>query len=114
MALKAGPKTRRTRLDLSGLSAYLPQRRIEFMRRFCGVELYPWQRDEMHRVGGEKRPRVAYTQVARKNVLAARAGRVGEAVRGNEGAGVPDQPPRAYGAGLDRVLCGRDGEDADA
>lgn len=37
------------------------------MRRFCRVELYPWQADQLRAVGGEQRPRVAYTQVARKN-----------------------------------------------
>lgn len=37
------------------------------MRRFCNIDLYPWQQNELREVGGEVRPRVSYTQIPRKN-----------------------------------------------
>lgn len=67
MALKAGPKGKAKALDLTGAPNDLAQQRVWFMSRFCGVNLYPWQRDQILSVGGLPRPRVAYTQVPRKN-----------------------------------------------
>jgi phage terminase large subunit-like protein len=45
----------------------LEEQRIRFMRDFCGVELYGWQKDLVRQFGGAIRPRVGYVQVARKN-----------------------------------------------
>jgi phage terminase large subunit-like protein len=74
MALKAGPKGRASGLDLTDMPASLPEARIWALKRFCGVDVYAWQADEMARVGDEARPRVHYTQVPRKNGKTMNAG----------------------------------------
>lgn len=67
MALPAGPKTRRTPLDLSKRPRELGAARVWFMRHVAGMKLYPWQARVIRQFGRARRPRVGYVQVPRKN-----------------------------------------------
>lgn len=61
MALAAGPKSRNLR-PLPTASSH-----AKWLELVTGEVLYPWQRVEVTKLLGPKRPRVAYVQVARKN-----------------------------------------------
>lgn len=61
MALAAGPKSRNV--------APLPPKRaaVPWIEHATGEKLYPWQREILRDLTANKRPRVAYIQVARKS-----------------------------------------------
>lgn len=57
-------------MDLSGMPDVvedLPGARIWIMEHKFGVRLYAWQRRDMYRIGGWRRPTQAYWQLGRKN-----------------------------------------------
>ena len=61
MALKAGPKSQERKP--------LPYKRaaVPWIEHAIGQKLYPWQREELRKLAGPKRPRKYYISIGRKN-----------------------------------------------
>jgi phage terminase large subunit-like protein len=68
VALAAGPKLRNALApDLSGRPADLAKARVWALSELAGLTLRPWQEEVVRALGTERRPRIAYVQVPRKN-----------------------------------------------